>query len=331
MNADCAGKLMLEWDDAQIVSSEFDCYDVMLMSLAVYYKVDYNYIFNWGWGFRYWREESEPVDKTMYNNIYVGKNHDIELEYLQRYLGIDIRGYDFEDIENPEKSIRENLQNNTPVCALSDTINCPWNPLYQKQSVKHCFIIIGMDGENYYIREPYFSAETLAVRKDMFNDTLIKSIMFVQFEKAGEFDFYEMMQDAFSYAYMYEHENYETICLFADDLAALTELDMKEKYAEEDIRYIGSLRAFKNISMSRRGLMKFLSEHSELVSTELLEILEKCIEQWVIALNRMMRIYMLRDQRQIGKVQKILRQIADLEKDFYHEAMKLVNSKKMRQ
>lgn len=302
----------------------YDCYDVMIMTLCDYFGVDRNRAFCWRWGFNY-VEQTEGRMVSLYDNMYVNRNQDTVCKFMEKYLGLELHGYQYDDIGDFGKFVQKKIESGIPVGIVTDTSKCYWNPLYQKQSIRHCSLIVGYDEENYFLKEPYFSEETYHISKDCFDRNLVWSVLDLFHQKLEQFDLLTMLKEGFEYVNCNDMK-YESMLRYSRDLCALIEIDLQNELIRDDIRYIPSLRSIKNLGSERKGLLALFREYSECVTEEIISLLSECIEKWQICLTRLMQVYLTRKTDRLASVSVLFSEIADIEKQIYEEMMSYIAS-----
>lgn len=302
----------------------YDCYDVMIITLCDYFGIDGNRIFSWRWGFNY-AEKKPNALVSLYDNMYVNRDQDRVCKLLNKYLGLEIHGYFYEDMGELDPFVREKIDSGIPVGIVLDTINCYWNPLYQKQSIKHCSLIVGYDEKSYYIKEPYFSNEVYEIDKGILNKDLVRVVCDIYHHSPLEFDFRRMIREGFDYVEDNGAKRKGMIC-YANDLLRLVQMDFKDKLYQNDLRYVPSLRAIKNLESERKGLLELLREYPEEVPEKVIGMLEECVGKWQICLNRMMRVYLTKKTGKLESVSGMILEIAALEQEIYERTLDRIAS-----
>lgn len=297
----------------------YDCYDVMIVTLCDYFGVDGNRAFCWRWGFNYSKQSGNKMI-SLYDNMYVNRNHDTVCKLMEKYLGLELHGYYYKDIEGFDDFVKKKLEEGIPVGIVTDTMNCPWNPLYEKQTIKHCTLIIGYDEDNYYLKEPYFSEKTIIIEKRLFDQKLVKSILDIYFRQPEGYDFWKMIQEGFSYVDC-DNNKYESMMLYASDLREVIEVDLQDDLSKYDVRYIPSLRSIKNLGSERKGLLKLFRDYSDVVPFSIIQLLTDCTEKWQICLTRLIRVYLTQKTNRLESISSLMLEIAEIEKEIYEETM----------
>lgn len=302
----------------------YDCYDVMIMTLCDYFKADGSKMFCWRWGFNYSsRKTARHI--SLYDNMYINRDNDEVCRLLEKYIGLTVRGFHYTSFEDFERFVEKNITVGLPVGIVINTVNCPWNPLYRLQSIRHCALIFGYDEDKYYLKEPYFSQETLAIDRKIFNSELVMLQWNVKFEKPTEYKFWDMVKNGFAYVYGDNYCKYDSLMEYAEDLRELVEIDLKDDLSMADVRYIPSLRAMRNLSSEREGLLFFLSSNSDVVPRFIIELVKHCVEKWKVCLNLYIRLYLTRNTKQVDKIAELIREIATIEKEIHIETLKYVS------
>lgn len=305
----------------------YDCYDEMVMVLCDYFGVNRDNSFCWRWGFNYEHQQND-ISVTLYDQLYVNQDQTTVCKLAERYLGIEIHGYHYQHVCNLDELVMNKINQNLPVGLVVDTSECPWNPLYHKQKIRHCSLIIGYEDQYYYVLEPFLNFEVFKIEKSQFSEPLIMSVMDISYSPTDEHKKSEMILDGFRYVHN-NGKKIESIHRYANEMKQSIEADLVDELTNEDVRYIPSLRAFKNLGTERKGLLEFFTNNRQYMEDSTFHLLEECVEKWELCLTRLIRVYLTRKPGKIDSIVEMLHEIAELELNIFDQTVMYLSDSKM--
>lgn len=132
-----------------------DCMMGCLENAALYYNLDYQYLYRGIWVFRFDEERvsGKPFWKRLFTPELVNSHMQLELHHGLRLLECPYEGMDI----FIEVLVKELLQGN-PVIVFVDAFYCPWSGVYKKGPLPHYCLLTGYDEETKTVlcADPYF-------------------------------------------------------------------------------------------------------------------------------------------------------------------------------
>lgn len=128
-------------------SGKYDCFFGPIVSYAESFKIDYEVGLLTGWGFYCLRDSYVP-----------GHNGIGLIDILEKVHGIFLERCEFTNKQELIKLLEEKLLNG-PVMISVDAIDCPWCLTYEKYSMFHYILVVGVQDETLYCVDSYFSSE----------------------------------------------------------------------------------------------------------------------------------------------------------------------------
>jgi len=126
---------------------KYNCFLGPIVSYAEGFKIDYEAVLLTGWGF------------ACAENSYVPYQNGINLyEILEKIHGIFFERCEFTNKHELLQLLEQSLPNG-PVMISVDAIDCPWCLTYEKYSMFHYILILGMQDETLYCIDSYFTSE----------------------------------------------------------------------------------------------------------------------------------------------------------------------------
>lgn len=132
-----------------------DCMMGAIVNAALYYGMDYAYLYRGIWVFRF--EPSNGQNNCFWKRLsteeLVNSHKQIEL-----YHGLQVLRYEACNKEEFLAVLIEELWNENPVAIGFDAFYCPWSGVYHKHTLLHFCLVVGLDEENGNIlcADPYF-------------------------------------------------------------------------------------------------------------------------------------------------------------------------------
>lgn len=143
------------WGIASVTDKKYSCEQALLVSYANFLKRDYQMILADSWGFDYYEKGSigEKLSpgyrKSRYSNY-------------EKFHGIKVNNANISSKDELKEFVYSNI-NNTPIMIDFDTYYCEWNKLYQKKSVFHRLLIIGVFDKNKFACIDHYSSNYVIV------------------------------------------------------------------------------------------------------------------------------------------------------------------------
>ena len=133
----------------------FDCFNGLIVSVAAYYKRTCWSIFASAWGFYYQHNGNENFGERLHS----GKTDTANI-FLKRYHGIEIDYRRFNEFNELDQLIQNQLSLRLPVVITLDSYWCPWHLAYQnaKYHLSHNILATGIRKDHCYrCIDPYFT------------------------------------------------------------------------------------------------------------------------------------------------------------------------------
>ncbi|MDR3185976.1 MAG: BtrH N-terminal domain-containing protein [Christensenellaceae bacterium] len=134
-----------------------DCMMGSIVNAALYYGMDYAYLYRGIWVFRFEAksEQNDSFWKRLSTDELVNSHKQIEL-----YHGLQLQRYEACDKEEFLSVLKKELQNGNPVAVGFDAFYCPWSGVYRRHTLLHFCLIVGLDEKSREIlcADPYFMA-----------------------------------------------------------------------------------------------------------------------------------------------------------------------------
>lgn len=132
-----------------------DCMMGCLENTALYYNLDYQYLYRGIWVFRFDEDKSsnKPFWKRLFTPELVNSHMQLELHHGLRLLECPYEGMDiFLEI------LKKELQKGNPVIVFVDAYYCPWSGVYRKGKLPHYCLLTGYNEEEETVlcADPYF-------------------------------------------------------------------------------------------------------------------------------------------------------------------------------
>ena len=146
---------MLRLDYKASRSEVSDCMMGVIENTALYYHLDYEYLYSGIWVFRFKKKDSQktPFWKRLSTPELLNSHEQIEL-----YHGMSVVRKDLESFEKFRLALIGQLQEGNPVAVCVNAFYCPWSGVYQKYPLLHFCALVGYDKEKDEVlcADPYF-------------------------------------------------------------------------------------------------------------------------------------------------------------------------------
>jgi len=132
-----------------------DCMMGVIENTALYYQLDYAYLYHGIWVFRFDKENNEgaPFWKRLSTPELINSHKQIEL-----YHGLAIQKQEITTFEDFRCVLKEELSNGNPVAVCVNAYYCPWSGVYQKYPLLHFCSLVAYDEDKDEVMcaDPYF-------------------------------------------------------------------------------------------------------------------------------------------------------------------------------
>ncbi|MBE7056362.1 MAG: hypothetical protein E7388_02840 [Ruminococcaceae bacterium] len=292
-----------------------DCFEAVLINIALYLNRRYEFMYLNEWGFRF---------ELAHNNTNqcLGKALDIyrdKVGPLMKYHGIGYSQHKCENIENLQDILQNNILDKLPIAARIDSYFCSWDKSFNKyHNSNHIVLLNGFDGNSRHIicSDPFYQEWNRMISLEKFADIY-----------TGQYGIFDIKEDISSFV--------DGLCIFRKTLESLCDeniFDTIKKFAVEVYRadFIKELepdsevwfaqiyRRMIDIVNSRKRLpflITFLSKkynRPELLGV--LPLLEEIIENWQWSKNMTLKLLMNGNMALQEKLSFKINNIADMEK-----------------
>lgn len=132
-----------------------DCMMGCLENTAIYYNLDYEYLYRAVWVFRFEEEliSGKPFWKRLFTPELVNSHMQLALHH-----GLHLLECPYEDIDIFLEMLTKELKSGNPVIVFVDAYYCPWSGVYKKGPLPHYCLLTGYDDEAKMVMcaDPYF-------------------------------------------------------------------------------------------------------------------------------------------------------------------------------
>jgi hypothetical protein len=149
---------MLQLNFKTQVTEVPDCMMGSIVNAALYYGMDYAYLYRGIWVFRFEAQNGQKdcFWKRLSTDELVNSHKQIEL-----YHGLRLQRHEACEKEEFIAILKEELRGENPVVVGFDAFYCPWSGVYRRHTLPHFCLVVGLDEENGNIlcADPYFMAD----------------------------------------------------------------------------------------------------------------------------------------------------------------------------
>jgi len=243
--------------DVKPVMSEYHtCIDAVFVTMASFFKSDYELMYIGSWGFEY--RSNKNYDVTFGEKLFSGFKRRSR-DAIFRYHGIIVNWNTADTFDKLIEVINLNLSNDIPIGVFIDSYYCPWNPAYSKFHIDHYCLAIDFDKENNELIciDAYFSENLYKLPIENLRQGYKDYISFSKIEGFNNpFSLKEILQDNFfSLEYRKHHEDtYNNMILFADEIIISLDINSEVQKYNGDIQ--NSL-LFRQINILGKYRIKF--------------------------------------------------------------------------
>lgn len=135
-----------------------DCMMGCLENIALYYNLDYEYLYRAVWVFRFEEEQisGKPFWKRLFTPELVNSHMQLALHH-----GLYLLECPYEDINIFLEILTKELRSGNPVIVFVDAYYCPWSGVYRKGPLPHYCLLTGYDDKDREVMcaDPYFMQE----------------------------------------------------------------------------------------------------------------------------------------------------------------------------
>lgn len=143
--------------------STMHCLESVYASVAEWMNREYVFIFAYSWAFAYKHITETDTNMSVGRRILLDRNGNWRIveqdEILEKYCGIKVNWSEPQSIDDYLENVKQEISLGRPVCINTSSFWCPWHPFYQKDSINHYCLVIGIheDGKSLYCIDPQFA------------------------------------------------------------------------------------------------------------------------------------------------------------------------------
>lgn len=274
----------------------FQCYQAVGVSIAKYYKCDYELAFLSAWNFTYQKRAGEKLGDRI---GIIEKLTFFDLLYY--FYGIKLTRLYVKQFEKKIQILLSEFDNNNPVLIYTDTYECPWCRFHKKQHFDHVILALGMNEQN-EIRciDPYFTNDFVIIKFD-FLSMQSSDIGTVRCEvPKAYFNIDNILQ-----IIMYSIEtnglpNYKYMELFVQDFK--DEFSIQEEFS--NVTNVWDAKIFDMLQKARKSTSAFLISISYLAENfeddiqdlnEIKALLTDIVSDWSLLTNILLKMFLTKN------------------------------------
>jgi hypothetical protein len=305
----------------------YNCLDVLILTLARYWKIEHRMMFADAWRFRYTKApataESVSFEDAL-DVIELVEKRDIE-NALYQYHGLRVTHHPVRELNDVLAIVKKELAQETPVALGVDAYHCHWSAAYHKYHLHHYCLGIGIDEDKcmLFVLDPYLTPRTLEFPFDEYAETLSEIICF---ERSGFVPPPPDWEQLLCRRALEMQDGFQEMRDLADDLEKY--LDFFQEVVRHEDPYASKLVLyFKTLSFSRVNYADCLACLGEVsANPKLLEAADRmrALGNELFTIFLLLMKSSLTPQRfKVGNIADKLRNVADREEDLAKEFLQL--------
>jgi hypothetical protein len=158
------------------------CEDIVIATIAKYYRRDYEMIYLDSWSFIYDKSENRPNLGFKFNTLNVNK-----VSLLEKYYGIRQNYFNIGNLYEMKKIIFDELSKNNPTVVDLDVFCFEWCNKEERESHSQIpFIIVGYQDGNLQLLDVHTTGKVHLVKEDVFFQSVCKYIYTYEIVKDQE-------------------------------------------------------------------------------------------------------------------------------------------------